>query len=248
MTIIATLQKLNEMKFFGMERALRTTMETGKIHDLTQDEIIAFMVESEYFDRENRRLQRRLKAAKFRYSANVEGIDFTVDRELDKNLFMQLSQCNFIKRKENIIITGSTGAGKSYIASAIGNQACQLGYKVIYYNTGKLFTRLKMLKVDNSHIKEIEKIAKHDLLILDDFGLQPLDGESRLALLEIMEDRHGEKSTLISTQIPVETWHDLIGESTIADAIMDRLVYSSHRLELDGDSLRKLYQLNMEKI
>ncbi len=152
---------------------------------------------------------------------------------------LRLAGCDFIRKKENIIITGATGAGKSYLASALGHQACSAGFKVLYYNIAKLFTKLKMLKADATDIKEKEKIEKHDLLILDDFGLQRLDTENRLNLMEIIEDRHGRKSTIITSQLPVNQWHEVIAEPTIADAILDRIVHTAHRIELKGSSMRK---------
>jgi len=145
---------------------------------------------------------------------------------------------------QDIIISGSTGVGKSFLASALGHQCCQYGYKVLYNNCSKLFDRLKMAKADGSYIKEINKIEKLDLLILDDFGMKPMDNNQRLILLEIFEDRHGKKSTIITSQVPVNKWHDVIGEPTIADAILDRLVHSSYRIELEGESMRKKYKNN----
>jgi len=146
---------------------------------------------------------------------------------------------SFINKGENILITGATGVGKSYLSSALGHQACQSGYKTLYFNTQKLFSRLKMLKADGSYTKEISRMEKYDLLILDDFGLAPLDSTARMFLLEIIEDRHGRKSTIISSQLPVAKWYEVIGESTIADAILDRMVHTAHRIELKGESLRK---------
>jgi DNA replication protein DnaC len=150
-----------------------------------------------------------------------------------------LSDGSFLEKKENILITGATGVGKSYLSSALGHQACQLGYRTLYFNTQKLFTRLKMLKADNSYVREIGRIEKYDLLILDDFGLAPLDSVARMILLEIIEDRHNRKSTIISSQLPVAKWYEVIGESTIADAILDRMVHTAHRIDLKGESLRK---------
>ena len=158
---------------------------------------------------------------------------------MNKDQLVRLSDCNFIKSKENIIITGPTGVGKSFIASALGHQACQMGHKTYYSNASKLFAKLKGAKADGSYIREINKIEKQDLLIIDDFGLQALDNISRQTLMEIIEDRHGRKSTIISSQLPIESWHDIIGESNIADAILDRLVHTANRIYLDGESMRK---------
>lgn len=161
---------------------------------------------------------------------------------------MRFAECKFIDKNENILITGSTGIGKSYIASALGHQACSLGYKVAYYNTAKLFGKLKMAKADGSYIKEVARIERQHLLILDDFGIQPLDGASRAMLMEIIEDRHGKSSTIITSQVPVNKWHDIIGEKTVADAILDRIIHEAHRLDLKGESLRKKTGNNPEMI
>lgn len=222
-----------------MMRAFRASLENDAMARMTPDELVSILVESEWDDRNNRRIDRQIRNARFRYKANVEQLHFDIDRNLDKNQFIRLAECTFIQRKENLLITGSTGIGKSYIASAIGNQACTLGYKVFYTNASKLFSKLKMAKADGSYLKEIAKIERQDLLIIDDFGLQALDGSNRTVLLEIIEDRHGNRSTIITSQLPVEQWYDIIGEQTIADAVLDRIVHDAHRIVLIGDSLRK---------
>jgi DNA replication protein DnaC len=234
-----TLQKMKQMKFYGMAMAFRTSMENGNMSQLTSDEVISMLIDSEWDDRNNRKIERQVHNARFRYKANMEQLHFDIDRNLDKNQIMRLAECTFVQRKENLLITGSTGIGKSYIASAIGNQACMLGYKVIYANTAKLFSKLKMAKADGSYLREISKIERQDLLILDDFGLQPMDNHSRSVLMEIIEDRHGSRSTIITSQLPVVQWYEVIGEQTIADAILDRIVHDAYRLELKGESLRK---------
>jgi len=207
--------------------------------DLTHDEEIDTLVQSEWEDRENKKINGHLRRARFRYPASIEEIDFTARRGLDKNQMLRLAEGTFLEKRENILITGATGVGKSYLSSALGHQSCQLGYRTLYFNTQKLFTRLKMLKADGSYIREISRIEKHDLLILDNFGLAPMDNVARMILLEIIEDRHNRKSTIISSQLPVAKWYEIIGESTIADAILDRMVHSAHRIELKGESLRK---------
>lgn len=234
-----TLEKMSQMRLYGMRQAYGLHLEVGRSEKMTNDELVALLVETEHCDRQNRKTERLLKNAKFRYQASVEEIEFTHERNLDKGEVLRLATCDFINKKQSVIITGPTGAGKSYIASALGHQACINGHKVLYYNIYKLFTRLKMLKADGSDIREKTKIEKHDLLILDDFGLQQLDTENRLALLEIFEDRHGRRSTIITSQLPVAEWHGAIGDATIADAILDRIVHSANRIELKGGSMRK---------
>ncbi len=234
-----TLEKMRKMKFFGMFRAFKTSLESGRQDDWTADEMIASLIEAEWDDRQNRNVERHVKNARFRYKAALEELQYHSDRNIDKNLIMRFAECQFIDKCESILITGSTGIGKSYIASALGHQACSLGYRVIYHNAAKLFGKLKMAKADGSYIREVAKIERQHLLILDDFGIQPLDGTSRAALMEIIEDRHGKSATIITSQVPVNKWHDIIGEKTVADAILDRIIHAAHRLDLKGESLRK---------
>ncbi len=241
----ATIQKLEEMRFAGFIRAYREMAETKVAMEFTSDEVIAHLVQAEWDDRYNRRLQRLIKNARFRYQASFEEIDFSAKRNLDKNQLLRLSSCDWITKSQNLIITGSTGSGKSWIASALGHLGCQKGYKVLYKNCIKLFDELKIAKADGSYYKEMGKIEKTNLLILDDFGLKPLDGNQKLMLLEIIEDRHGRKSTIITSQLPVNQWHEFIKEDTVADAFLDRLVHSSHRIEFKGEeSMRKIYKNN----
>lgn len=235
----STLDKLRKMKFFGMFHAFKSCLETGQAAEYTADELLAHLVEAEWDDRQNRRIDRAIFYARFRYKASVENIHYHADRSLDRNQIMRLADCTFISRYENLLITGSTGIGKSYIASAIGHQACILGYRVLYASTPKLFAKLKMAKADGSYIKEIAKIERQQVLILDDFGIQPFDAQSRAALMEIIEDRHGKTSLIITSQLPVSKWYEVIGEKTIADAILDRIVHDAHRIELKGESMRK---------
>lgn len=235
----STLDKLRKMKFFGMFHAFKSSLETGKTNDYTADELLAHLVDIEWEYRQNRRIDRQLLYARFRYKASVEEIHYHADRSIDRNQVMRLADCTFIDRNENLLITGSTGIGKSYVASALGHQACILGYRVLYASTPKLFAKLKMAKADGSYIKEIGKIERQQLLILDDFGIQPFDAQSRAALMEIIEDRHGKTSLIITSQLPVSKWHEVIGEKTIADAILDRIVHDAHRVELKGESMRK---------
>jgi DNA replication protein DnaC len=234
-----TLDKLRKLKFFGMFHAFKSSLETGKTNDYTADELLAQLIDAEWDYRQNRRVDRQILYARFRYKASIEDVHYHADRSIDRNQIMRLADCTFIPRNENLLITGSTGIGKSYVASAIGYQACILGYKVLYASTPKLFAKLKMAKADGSYIKEIAKIERQQLLILDDFGIQPFDAQSRAALMEIIEDRHGKTSLIITSQLPVNKWYEVIGEKTIADAILDRIVHDAHRIELKGESMRK---------
>lgn len=233
------LNKMSHMKLHGMLRSYQAMLDSNQHHDITHDELINILIQSEWEERENKKISRHLRLARFRYGASIEEINFTANRGLDKTKLMRLADTGFISRKENILITGATGVGKSFLASALGHQACMAGYKTLYFNTQKLFSKLKMLKADGSYSREISKIEKYDLLILDDFGLAILDTVARMFMLEIIEDRHGRKSTIISSQLPVAKWYEVIGEGTVADAILDRMVHTAHRIELKGESLRK---------
>jgi len=229
-----------------MFHAFKTCLEAGQTTEYTADELLAHLIEAEWDDRQNRRIDRSIFYARFRYKASVENIHYHADRSIDRNQIMRLADCSFIGRYENLLITGSTGIGKSYVASAIGHQACIMGYRVLYASTPKLFAKLKMAKADGSYIKEIAKVERQQLLILDDFGIQPFDAQSRAALMEIIEDRHGKTSLIITSQLPVSKWYEVIGEKTIADAILDRIVHDAHRIELKGESMGKRRQLEPE--
>ena len=243
----ATLMKLEQMRLGGMARAFRTTMDTGVTHSLSPDELVSHLVDTEWDDRYNRKIARLLKAAKFRHNASFEEIDFGLQRNLDRNLLLRFSERGWIERHQNMVITGPTGVGKSFIAQAVGHQCCINGCKTVYHPCSKLFKQLKLARIDGSYLKELVKIQNQDLLILDDLGLEPFDAQDRLSLLEILEDRIGRRSTIIVSQIPIGAWHGIIGDPTIADAICDRIVHSSHRMELQGESVRRLYSRNKQQ-
>lgn len=234
-----TAKKMGDMRLYGMQTAFNAFIDQPPTVTFTNDEMAQYLVQNEWDDRKHRSLQRNIKTARFRYVADIDGIDFSTKRELDKNQIDRLLSCEFIKKGQDVFITGSTGTGKSFLASAIGHQACLLGFKVYYANTAKLMSILKMAKADGSHLRELARIEKQDLLILDDFGIQAFDAGSRALLMDIVEDRHGKHSTIIASQVPVKNWYDVIGEQTVADAILDRLVHQSVRIELKGESLRK---------
>ena len=236
----ATVEKMGQLRLYGMQTAFKACLEQPPPTDFTNDEMVQYLVQSEWDDRKHRTVQRSIKTAKFRYTADRSCLDYSPNRGLDKNQLDRLFACDFITTGQDVFITGSTGTGKSYLASAIGYQACLLGYKVFYASTAKLLSSLKMAKADGSHLKELARIEKQDLLILDDFGIQAFDATGRAMLMDMVEDRHGKRSTIIASQVPVKNWYDVIGEQTVADAILDRLVHQSIRVELLGESLRKL--------
>ena len=238
----ATIEKMSQMRLHGMIRAFESTMQASIRKKFTADELLGYLIDAEWDDRHNRKIERLIKAAKFRYQASMEQINYSANRNLDKNLMLRLSDCGWIKKNQDIIVTGLTGNGKSFIASALGRQGCMFEHRVRYFNCKKLFSKLKSAKADGTYAREINRIQKQDVIVIDDFGLPTFDADSRMALLEIMEDRHGIKSTIIASQFPIKNWHDIIGEPTIADAICDRIIHNAHRIELKGESMRKKYR------
>lgn len=239
-----TLEKLKAMRLNAMAELYNRHLTQNACQGMTFDEQLALLVDHQWEDRQNRRIDRLLKQAGFKQQASIVDMDYATQRNLDRNMFERLTTLNFIKRKENIIITGASGVGKSYTAQALGQQACMMEHKTLYQNTARMFKKLKLCKIDGTYLKELQKILKVDLLILDDFGLQSFDNHAREALMDIIDDRHGKSSTIIASQIPVSSWYDIIGEGTIADAILDRIVNSSHRIKLEGESLRKTIMNN----
>ena len=241
-----TIEKLKGMRLGAMAELHRHNLQNNLYNDTTPDEYLSLLVDHEWEERQNNKIQRLIKQACFRQKATIADIDFTTNRNLDKNMFNRLTTLDFISKKENLVITGASGVGKSYLAQALGQQACALGIKTQYFITARLFSRLKLAKVDGTYSKELVKLMKNELIILDDFGLQAFDNHARDSLMDIIEDRYSHKSTIVASQIPVSTWYDIIGEGTIADAILDRIVNSSHRIDLKGESLRKDILKNFE--
>lgn len=242
----ATVSKMKQMNLNGMSNAFKTAVESGKTDHYTIDQFVSMLINSEWDERHNRRIERSIKNARFHYKSNIESINFEESRNLDRTQILRLADCEFITKNQNILITGSTGVGKSFLGTALGYQACIEGYKVSYFNTSKLFAKLKMAKADGTYLKELSKLERQDVIILDDFGLQALDSQNRITLLEIIEDRHNKGSIIVTSQIPVQGWYDIIGEKTIADAVLDRLIHNSHRIELSGESMRKKRSKNSQ--
>jgi DNA replication protein DnaC len=222
-----------------MVDAIRQQLEQPSVQELSFEERLAMIVDREWLFRENRRLTRRLKEARLKQQAAVEDIDFRQPRGLDKSVMLTLSTCQWIRNHQNVIITGPTGIGKSYLAEALAQKACREGFTALYYRSPRLFRDLAIARGDGNYSKLLIKLAKTDLLVVDDWGLSSLTDAERRDFLEVMEDRHGSRSTVITSQYPVAKWHELIGEPTLADAILDRIVHNAHKIVLKGESMRK---------
>lgn len=222
-----------------MCRSWQALMETRKHHELSFTEGMEMLLQAEEDDRSDKRFERLQRSAHFRYQASIQELHMETSRGLDKSLVANLATGDYIAKGEAVLVCGSTGTGKSFLASALGHHACSLGYKVVYYNLQKLLLKTKMSRIDGTIYKFFEKLSRTDLLILDDFGLTHLEQQQRMDFMEIIEDRHACKATIIASQLPVASWYDVIGENTIADALLDRMVHTSYRIELKGESLRK---------
>jgi DNA replication protein DnaC len=233
-----TLDKLRNLKLTGMADAFSQQLEQPETHDLSFNERFALLVDRETTHRENRRLTRLLQLAHLKQPACVEDLDYKHKRGLDRSQMSALATCDWVRARHNLHITAPTGCGKSWIACALGNQACRQGLSVRYERTSRLLDSLRLARGDGSYGKRLIQLAKTDMLILDDFGLKPLAQTERHDLLEVVEDRHGARSTLITSQLPVSSWHEYLGDPTVADALLDRLLSHAHRLELKGESMR----------
>lgn len=227
------------MRLFGMHDAFKTSLENTLKEQMTQDQFIFHLVGSEWDNRRNRAIERATKQANFRYNASLVEVDYTFERGLDRNQVERLAALEFIRESKDLFITGPTGTGKSYLATALGNKACQDGFRVFYASTAKLISQLKIAKAKGTILTDLKRIERADLLILDDFGMQTFDSQGSGIMMDIIEDRHQRRSTMITSQVPVKNWHGIIGEKTVADAILDRLVHHSLRVELFGESIRK---------
>ena len=235
-----TLEKIGRMKLSGVLAAIKEQELNREYEKMSFEDRLGFLVEREYLDRENRRLKSRLKQAKLRQHACLENIQFSSERNLSKSKILELGKCRWIKEHRNLIITGPTGAGKSYLACALGHSACLNGYKVSYARASRFLMELAVGRGDGRYEKIMKFLSRSDLLILDDFGLSKLNDGERQDLLEVVEDRYEIRSTAIIGQLPVDKWHEIVGDSTVADAILDRVVHNSFRVDLHGnESMRK---------
>lgn len=234
-----TLEKLNSLRLSGMAQGLKEQWDIEGVESMGFEERLGLLVEREAVVRESKRLQTRLRKAKLRQNACVEDIDFRHERGLDRSVIVRLSACDWIKKQQNLLITGPTGVGKSYLACAFAQKSCREGFSALYLRISRLFEELSLAKGDGRYVKMLTAFAKTDLLVLDDYGLMKLTQEQRHDLLEILEDRHGVKSMLVTSQLPIEHWHEQIGDPTLADAILDRLIHNAHTIQLKGGSMRK---------
>jgi DNA replication protein DnaC len=242
-----TMEKLKEMRLKGMANAYEDQMQTPDITSLCFDERLGLLVDREQTERDNRRLKTRLTKAKLKQEACMEDIDYDLDRKLDKAQFLDLGSCRWLKEHNNLLMTGLTGVGKTYLACALAQKACREGFTALYLRLPRLLGDLTIAKGDGRYSKLLSRYCKVDLIVLDDWGITPLTGENRRDLLEILDDRYEKKSTLITSQLPVKKWHQYLEDPTLADAILDRVVHNAYRIELDGESIRKRKGKKMRK-
>lgn len=235
-----SLDLMNRMKLNGMAAAFKESLQSTVAESMTADAFLSFLLAREWDYRSEAAIQRLIRTANFRYKAFIEDVNYNLNRGLDRNQMERLASLDFVRQGKNVFITGSAGTGKSYLATALGYQACKEGIKTIYANASKLLGLLKVAKTKGVLELELKKIERCALLILDDLFLVPLDAKERPILLDIIEDRHERKSIIITSQLPVENWYDAIGDATVADAILDRMVHTANRIELYGESIRKM--------
>lgn len=241
MLLEPTRAQLGELKLHALARAWQRQQEDPSLGELGFDERLALLIEAEWTDRQNKRQARLLREARLRLSgACLEDVDYAKERKLDKALLRQLGTGRWIEAHHNVVITGPTGVGKTYVACALAQQACRQGYRVLYRRASRLSDELALARADGSYPRLLARFARTDVLVLDDWGLVPVSDAERRDLLEILEDRHGLRSTIWTSQVPVAQWHDQVGDPTIADAICDRLLHNAHRIVLQGPSRRKV--------
>ena len=234
-----TLEKLHTLRLAGMSKALHEQMTMPDIDTLGFEERLGLLADRELTEREDRRLKTRLRQAKLKQHACIEDIDYRAPRGLDKALIVQLAACRWVQEGLNLIINGPTGVGKTWIACALAHKACRQGYTALYLRLPRLFEQLSLAHGDGRFPKLMDAFAKTDLIVLDDWGLAKLTAEQRRDLLELLDDRHGSRSTLVTSQLPVDHWHEIIADPTLADAILDRLVHNAYRIHLKGETMRK---------
>ena len=234
-----TLDKLYVMKLLGMADGFKEQLQQSSFQDLSFDQRFGMLVDDQWTWKENKRLKRLLKEAKLKLPASVEDIDYKTPRGIDKSVILSLASCAWVRKHQNVIIIGPTGAGKSYLSCALAHTSCREGLSAFYVRTPTLCYTLSMARADGSYARVLTRLARTALLVLDDFALAPLTDPERRDLLEVIEDRHGTGATIIASQLPVEHWHEMIGDPTIADALLDRLVHNAHRITLKGESMRK---------
>jgi DNA replication protein DnaC len=233
------MDHLRELKLFGMLRAFESQSEMKNIEELSFEDRLGLLVDAELLVRQNKRLDSRLRNARLRLSACIEDVEAKANRGLDKTVLATLATCDWLRRHRNVLITGFTGTGKTYLSCALAQKACREGFSVVFKRSSALFEELALAKADGRYGKLLLGISRMDLLVIDDFALAPLTAEQSRDLLEIVEDRYDRRSTIISSQVPLDHWHGIIGEPTIADAILDRLVHNAHKIKLKGESKRK---------
>ena len=234
-----TFEKLYALQLTGMAEALKDQMGRADMDGLTFEERFALLVDAQHLWRENKRMKRLLENAKLKLCASMEDIDYRSPRGLDKSVLLSLASCDWVRKHRNVIIVGPTGSGKTYLSCALAHKACREGMTAFYLRTPKLYYTLAMARADGSYARVLARLARTSVLVLDDMGLAALTDSERSDLLEVIEDRHGSASTIITSQLPVEHWHEVIGDPTIADALLDRLVHNSHKINLKGESMRK---------
>jgi len=234
-----TFEKLYALQLTGMAEALKDQMGRVDLDGLAFEERFSMLVDAQHLFRENKRMKRLLENAKLKLAASMEDIDYRSPRGLDKSVMLSLASCDWVRKHRNVIIVGPTGAGKTFIACALTHRACREGMTAFYLRTPKLYYTLAMARADGSYARVLARLARTSVLILDDLGMAALTDSERRDLLEVIEDRHGSASTIITSQLPVEHWHEVIGDPTIADALLDRLVHNAHKINLKGESMRK---------